>query len=397
VVALKGATEAAFSIKDPSAGAFVDKLVLRTPEDPVANAMAGSLAYERTDCHSAIQHFAIGMRVVQKNTLAGLQFSHCLLSEGQAARAVEILDELPTRDSDETVSYDLAFALFSAGRYQESVARLESLKARGLGGAAVSDLLGSAYGKLDRVQDALDAYRSACDEAPTVPGYYIDLVQFAMEHTSENAAIEVLNTAIERIPNSSALLTIRGSIYAFIGDTVKAEQDFAKAERVEPTSGYGRLGRSLYLRDRGKSREAEAHLRKELASNPKDVKARYFLAEILMDSDSAPNRIEPKRLLEDVRKKRPNDPNVLLLLGKILLEEKNAEAALPLLLLAHQVDPTSAPVLNRLLQVYRALGLKEDAGKTANELRQIIDSDRNAEARRNRFHIAALPTSESAR
>ncbi len=391
LTALKGASEAAFSLKDPSAQALLDELIDKVPSNPVANAMAGSLAYERKDCPSAIKYFAVGKPVVQTNTEASLQLSHCLLIEGQAKQAVTVLESLEALNEDETVSYDLAYALFAAGRFEESASRLESLRAHGHGGAEISDLLASAYGKLDRVQEALDAYRQACDEAPTVPGYYIDLVLFAMEHSSEMAAIKVLDTAIERIPNSSALLTVRGSIYSFIGEPVKAEADFTRAEEADPTSGFGRVGRSLSLRDQGKSPEAEAELRQELIRKPSDVKAKYFLAEILMDSDAASNREEARRLLEDVHKERPNDPNVLLVLGKIFLEDKNPHAALPLLLHAQQLDPKNAAVLNRLLQVYRALGQRDDAVKTANELRQIVNDERVAEAHRNRFHIAALP------
>ena len=95
-------------------------------------------------------------------------------------------------------------------------------------------------------------------------------------------------------------------------------------------------------------------------------------------------------------KKRPNDPNVLLALGKTYLEDKNPKAALPLLIHAQQLDPQSASILNRLLQVYRLLGMKDEAIKAANELRQIVNEDREAEAHRNRFHIFAVSNEPSA-
>ena len=389
VAALEGASEAAFLLKDPTTWPLVKRLLQRTPTDPVVNAMAASLAYEEGDCREAIKYFSAGDSEVSANAIASLQFSHCLLKEGQATQAVTILEAVPSHDKDSLISYDLSFALFAAGRFQESAERLESLRDQHAGGAEVLNLLGAAYGKLDRVQDALDAYREACDEAPTVPGYYVDLAMFAMEHSSEMAAVQVLNTAIERIPNSSALLTFRGAVYSFLGEPGKAEQDFETAEKADPSSGFGGVGRSLSLRDQGKSSEAEAQLRQQLTRTPNDVEAKYFLAEILVDSDSPSNLVEAQNLLEDVIKQMPNDPNVLLVLSKTYLKGKDPKDALPLLLHAKKLDPRSAPILNRLLQVYRALGRTEDSIKTADALRQTIDEDRTAEARRNRFHIVA--------
>jgi tetratricopeptide (TPR) repeat protein len=389
VPALQGASEAAFLLKDPSAQTLIEKLLRFTPKDPVANAIAGSLAYERGDCPTAIQYFAEGKSEVETNTTAGLQLSHCLLTGGQATEAVTILQQIPAHDSDTLISYDLAFALFAAGRFEESAARLERLRDQHAGGADALDLLGAAYSKLERVQDALDTYRSACDEAPTTPGYYIDLAMFAMEHSSEPAAIQVLNTGIQNIPRSAALLTFRGSIYAFLGDPGKADEDFTGAERADPSSGFGQVGRSLAIRDQGKIAEAETELRQELKINPHDVEARYFLAKLLVDDNIDSNHNEARLLLEDVLKEMPDDPNALLMLSTILLQDHDPKAALPLLLHAQQVDPKSAPILNRLLQDFRALGLKEDASKTADSLRQIIGENRDAEARRNRFHINA--------
>jgi predicted Zn-dependent protease len=113
------------------------------------------------------------------------------------------------------------------------------------------------------------------------------------------------------------------------------------------------------------------------------------LAEILVDSDVPAGLEEAQHLLEDVTKQRPDDPNVLLVLSKVYLKTGNPKAALPLLIQAQKVDPENAQILNRLIQAYRASGLKDEAIKTADLLRTTMDKDRSAEARRNRFHIVA--------
>jgi tetratricopeptide (TPR) repeat protein len=391
LAALEGASEASYSLKDPAAWDLVQKLIQRAPADPTANAMAGTLSFERGDCQQSIQYFALASAIVAENTTAALEYSQCLVNEGRAPEAVPILEHVSTLASDPAVSYDLAFALFSAGRYAASVARLEQLKTNEAPNAEVLDLLGADYGKLDRVQDALDAYRAACDAAPKDPENYIDLVFYAMEHSSDGAAIKVLDTAIARNPNSSELLTVRGSIYSFIGQPERAEQDFTQAEKADPKSGYGVVGRSLAVRDQGKSSEAEAQLREELKRQSNDAEAKYFLAEIMMNDANFSDYAGVRKLLEDALRQRPDDPNVLLMLGTTYLEQKDPKAALPLLLRAQRIDPNGVSILNRLLQVYRALGMKDEAAKTASVLRDLVDQNRRDEAHRNRFHIDAVP------
>jgi predicted Zn-dependent protease len=120
VAALEGASEAAFLLKDPTASPLVKKLLQRTPTDPVVNAMAGSLAYEEGDCPAAIKYFSEGSSEVLANATASLQLSYCLLMDGQAAQAVTLLEALSGNDKDSLIEYDLAFALFTAGRFKES-------------------------------------------------------------------------------------------------------------------------------------------------------------------------------------------------------------------------------------------------------------------------------------
>jgi predicted Zn-dependent protease len=388
-LALEGAAEAAFALHDSKADTFVEELLKEDPSNVTAEAMAGSLAYESHDCDRAIQFFEASRDILKANANAGLQFSYCLILTGKAAKAVEVLQALQQKHDTEMISFDLAYALFLAGQYQESASELERLRGRGVGTAELWNLLGTDYGKLNRVPAALTAYRNACEKAPTIAGYYIDLARFAMEHSSTGAALKVLNAGIERIPKSAALITVRGSIYSFEGDTGRADADFALAESVDPTSGYGRVGRSLLLSDQGKAEDAETLLRNELEKHPNDTEVKYFLAQALLKTPSPQNNQQAQNLLNEVLRERPNDSSVLLALAKTHLVKHENQEALALLLHAREVDEKSAPILNRLLQAYRALGMKQEVASTASDLRRVVDQDRAADLLRNRFQITA--------
>jgi predicted Zn-dependent protease len=389
--ALRGAAEAAFALHKDKARPLVQQLLQAEPANPVAHAMAGSLAYERGDCAEALTHFASAEPVVSSNRIGVLQFSDCLIAAGKPARAVSLLERLEAREDDALVSYDLAYALFAAERFDESVTRLEKLRDRQPDNAAVWNLLAADYSKLERTEGALNAYRAACEKAPDEPGFYVDLARFAMEHSSTDAAMQVLNAGIRRIPRSAVLLTVRGAIYSFLGEDQKAQADFVLAEQVNPNSGMGTVGRSLHLRDQGKSLEATDMLRQELKKSPKDVVVKYFLAESLITNGSPPSMKEAQGLLQDVLRHRPDDSNVLLGLAKTFLAARDAKAALPLLLRARYLDPESPTILSRLLQTYRELGMQQQAMAAAGDLRHLVDENRSADLRRNRFHISATP------
>jgi predicted Zn-dependent protease len=391
LAALRGAAEAAFALHKDKARPLVRQLLQADPANPVGHAMAGSLAYERGDCAEALTHFARAEPVVSSNRVGVLQFSDCLIIAGKPARAVSLLERLESKEDDALVSYDLAYALFAAERFDESTTVLEKLRDRQPDNAGLWNLLAANYSKLERIEDALNAYRTACEKAPEDTGFYVDLARFAMEHSSTDAAIQVLNTGILRIPRSAELLTVRGAIYSFLGDDKKAEADFALAEEVSPNSGMGTVGRSLHLRDQGKSLDATALLHQELKKSPKDALVKYFLAESLITNGSQPSMKEAQGLLQDVLKSRPNDPNVLLGLAKTFLAARDAKAALPLLLRAKHIDPESPTILSRLLQTYRELGMQQQAMTAASDLRRLVDENRNADLRRNRFHVFATP------
>jgi tetratricopeptide (TPR) repeat protein len=388
-VALRGAAEAAFSLNDPATKTYVKEILALEPSDPVANAMAGSLAYFADDCDHAIKFFTVAQPVLDGNTIGRLQLSYCLVANGEPSKAVTVLTQVRADDPANVVSLDLAGALFYADRFQESLATLRQMRQHDVDTPEMWNLMGANYDKLSRVPEALNAYRTACEKAPLNAGYYIDLARFAMEHSSSDAAIKVLDASILRIPTSAELLTVRGSIYSFLGNSTLAEADFDTAARVDPESGFGRVGKSLLLSDRGDLRQAEQILREAMKRKPEDVEVKYFLGQALLKHPTAGANEEAAGLLRNVLKVRPNDPNVLLALSKALTTLHRDPEALSLLEKARALDPNSPAILNRLLQAYRNSGQREESAVLAAQLRSLIDRNRDLDLRRDRFKITA--------
>ena len=143
------------------------------------------------------------------------------------------------------------------------------------------------------------------------------------------------------------------------------------------------------MRDQGQSAQSEEVLRSELHEHPADSEVELFLAELLLNSPDPAKVTEAEGLLQEVLQTRPEDVSALLAYAKLLMTREQYTSALPLLQRAQGHDPDSAPVLNWLLQTYRKLNMRQESAATADHLRKVVEQDRDAELRRNRFQITA--------
>src|ERR1700730_15284167 len=107
--ALEAAAETAYLHKDARAAGYLERLLRLQPENDVANAMAGALAYEHHQCKVAIAHFQHSTRVLAQNQIGVSQYSACLLENNRAREAVSILArESAAAPAIKNLQYNLA-------------------------------------------------------------------------------------------------------------------------------------------------------------------------------------------------------------------------------------------------------------------------------------------------
>ncbi len=389
---LEAAAQVAYGARDKRAGRYLSALLARDPENQVAHAMAGVLAYEAKDCAAANTHFAQAGKALQGNVAAEMQHGDCLLAVGDTAAGTALFERLAgEHPGDALLGYDQAAAYVQAGRFGEAVPVLRAMEAAGqaLHGDTLN-LLGAALNGSGQLEQAIAVYREAAEENPQDERNYIDLATMSVEHQSPEAALAVLNAGLAQNPGSGALLTLRGAVRAQLGQNDGAAADFEAAERVEPSKLYGAVGLGVLLRDTSKLPEAERLVRERVRAHPGDATLNYLLADVLVREGAAPGEPqfeEARGLLKKAITLKPDLAVAHGELGKLDLKAGKTDEAIAELEKGVRYDGADRTSLNQLVAAYRRVGRTEDAARVAAQLAKAVEHDRSQETERNRVHL----------
>ncbi len=387
---LEAASQVAYGARDPRAGRYLDRLLAADPENRVAHAMAGVLAFEAKDCPSAVKHFAAAGAALAANVAAEMQYGDCLLESGDTAKGVALFEQLDVEHpGTPALEYDRAAAYVQSGRFADAVAVLKAMPTRD---ADAENLLGAAYNGAGDLAQAVTTYREAAQADPHDERNYIDLATVSVEHQSFEAALSVLDAGIAQNPHSGALLTLRGAVQAQLGHNDAAAADFEAADRLQPSKLYGAVGLGVLLRDTSKLRQAEQLVRARLRTHPKDATLNYLLADVLMRGGAAPGEArfaEARALLVKAVALEPGLAVAYGELGKLDLRAGRTDDAIAELEKGVRDDPADRTSLYQLVLAYRRAGRTQDAARVAAQLSAAVERDRTQEAERNRLHLSA--------
>lgn len=390
--AAEASAQIAYRSHDPRASRYLDIILKTQPENPVANAMEGVLAFEKRDCPAAIKHLRSAGDIAHKYPQAEMQLAICLERTGETAKATEIFESLHQGSLDDsTIACDLASTYIEAKRFRDAIQLLTTQRSGGrqLNSDAMN-LLASAYAGNDQIVEAIDTYRAAIIAHPQDERHYIDLAILSMDHQSPAVALGVLDAGIKNNPHSGALYTMRGSIYAQIAKNDEAQSDFEMADRLAPSEMFGTIGLGVLLRDESNLDQAQTILKDKLIVKPDDPILNYMLADILIRKGAVPGQpsfTEAEQLLKSAVTRKPELAQAHAELGKLLIKDGRLPAAIAQLELAIRSDPTDRTALNQLVAAYRRSGRTEDAARVAGQLAQAVGKERAEETEKNRVHL----------
>lgn len=154
-------------------------------------------------------------------------------------------------------------ALLEAGDAEEAIAVLEPVAKTGSSAEALF-LLGNAYTRAGRLQEAEQAYRSALDLSPDDPDTLSNLgvVLYQMQRPSE--AVEQFQKAARLLPEDAEIrYNLGGALYT-LGRVEEAIQAFEAARERDPNLPQVYLGLGYAYRDQGEVEKAIQNFRKFL-------------------------------------------------------------------------------------------------------------------------------------
>ena len=370
--ALQGAAQLAYARHERSASQFLKRIVDLDGKNMTAHAMLAGLAAESGDCPVAINEFREARSVVQTNADALMQYGDCELAEHQVKNAIETFRQiLSLRPDEPSAKYKLAVAL---GDTTEALDLLKTLPAN----SQVLNLLAEYYAKRKDPESAVAALRQAIRLAPKDEQNYIDLGRIYIEQREPQQALQVENQALGEVPPSARLYVIRGAAYIWLNDSKHAEQDFAKADELEPEKLYGSVGMSMLFRQDQQLPEAIRILRQKLSERPSDATLNYLLADTLIRTGAEPGQPafkEAVSLLNKTLLVEPGFQKAHVLLGKLYLRESRLEDAAKQLREAIRIDPHDRSAIYQLMLLFRRNGNTAEAGALAAKLKDLVVAD----------------------
>jgi len=392
--ALQGIVEVTYRSRDPRASSFLDQLIRRSPENGVAQAMAGVLAFEAGKYQLALQHFGRSGAETSRNEQAYFLYGACLLMEHRYSEAIPTFEQSLAAHSDsDNVRFDLGYAQLLAGKPADAVETLRPFANEVNAGAADAlNLLASAEIYNGQVESAIAHLHKAVELAPKEEQNYIDLTVLCIQHDMLKAADEIAEAGSQSVPASARLHALRGVINAQSGKYEEAAADFERANELDPETEYGATGLGVLYTEMNQPDKAISVIDERLRNDPNNAMLNYFLAEALMRQATVTGSLNfastRNALLTAVRLK-PDLAKAHSLLGKLYLRGGDYQQAVNELQLALQYDPADRMALSQLAIAFRHLGHSSEASAALKKLKDIIVMQSQSVApAQNRIRIA---------
>ena len=374
VPALEGAAQTTYLHRDRRAAAYLHRLLLVVPQNETANAMAGAVAWQAKNYGEAVGYFSRAQEAVDHSPTALSEYADCLLKNGEADKADALLTRGVQLHPESTqLRYNLAVLDLQNHNPAAAISLLEPIAAAR--DAGLLNLLASAYVQASRPDDAFRTLEDAIRIRPDQQSNYLDLAILCLDHNDEKRSIQAAAAGITVLPKAASLYLIRGVAYAQLGDYKEAEDDFVSAAAIEPDQPHSTIAMSMLYSDRQQVDREKELLENQLKKTPGDAVTNYLYADLLMRLGAAPGQPAFRQAKEHVSvslESRPDSAEAQVLLGRILQEENDSEAALKHFELALRVDPDNQAALNRELLVLRKLHRYDDAQKVITHLKQVL-------------------------
>jgi tetratricopeptide (TPR) repeat protein len=268
-------------------------------------------------------------------------------------------------------------AAFRAGQFGRAVAPLSRQLKAHPEDALARRMLGVSFyltGNFQGASDTLKPFEATITSDPELAyAYGVSLVRLA-----ENQRAALLFARLgEQHPKTAAVRFLAAQGFVMTGDYERAVREFRGVAELDPRMPlvHYNAGQSLIRLNRAE--EAEREFRQELLLNPSDEKSKYHLAYVLLERKQ--QTAEALTLLREAVAIRPDYADARYQLGKTLIEQGDAQAAVAHLESAARIDPAKDYIHYQLSIAYRRTARAADAERELQLYRELKASSRSRE------------------
>jgi tetratricopeptide (TPR) repeat protein len=309
-----------------------------TPDEPHLVTVRGAIYAQQGDRGAALRDAERAQSLLPEDELAVALLSSLYRHDGADDKAIGVVDRALERAPDNVdLRYILVDILQKAGRPADAEAQL----------------------------------RRIVGIQPKVLAHRIRLTQFLMARHDGAAAEKALREAIVAIPDSDAAKLSLVQLLAQQHDAATAQQQLQNFLAAEPNNDDLRLSFAQYYEASGNASEAEKLYTEVVAhasTKPEGLTARVRLAERrLAGKDSA----GAAKLVDDVLKSSPRQPDALLLHAELAIERSDAPTAVTDLRAILRDQPNNVRVMRALARAHQLnneTSLAEEALRSAQEV-----------------------------
>ncbi len=309
-------------------------------------------------------------------------------------------DALAVLPSDPHILYAAGSAQDAAGEPNQAIESFNKLAVLQPQSSAPLLRLAALYALSNQSDKAIEALRRLQKIAPdeqTVP----KLVQVYLGAGRPDDALKEARALQQRQPKLAIAYALEGEVHLSQGRLPEGERALREALKVEPKADLVAIRLYEVLTASGKTREADALVKKWIADNPKNVTVRLYLGErelaarnlkasavqyqaaIAIDSNNALalNNLawisgelnDPKAIeyAERALKLAPNNADVHDTYGMLLLKKGDADKAVAAIGRARQLAPERRDVQLHLAKALLKAGRKDEARKELEALQAV--------------------------
>jgi tetratricopeptide (TPR) repeat protein len=219
---------------------------------------------------------------------------------------------------------------------------------------------------------------------------YLDFANISLDHQSFQVGIDMVNAGLALQPQAAPLYVARGILYVQLEQYTEAEQDFEKADTLDPERSMGAVAQGLQAEQNNDPDRALATVRAKLASRPNDAPLLYLQADILAQKGPEPGSKEFQAAILSAKKAVSLQPTLTAardVLAKLYLRAGQNQSAIEQSRKALSSDPKDQTALYHLIQALRKTGENAEITDLLKRLAELRAESTKIERQHDRYKL----------